>query len=310
MKYYIGINQKAIAELNKNLVNPLDLKDATILDWMVKFHAEPKSKKIMIDDDLFFWGAYALIVRENPLLFIEDKYAIAQRVEKLIGAGLVVKHLSKDKGNRTYFSITQKCFDLVVRGSDTLTYEDRQGNLLKQGRLTYDDRYNNNIIDNIYTTTKEKINSNRELKEVIHMQHGKAVNIDAKIEEFARWCQATNNKHQNDKDIFTHFANWMKWNADKKPIKDVELLKKQSKWYVDTFNAISNRNFVYTSKIEESFIKMKSSGDIDGDMIIQAIKNLRSSDDRNWHKSNRFVHATPEYLLKEGNLNKYANLKF
>ena len=309
MNYNININQKAIALLNGSLHQKLDLKDATILEWMLKFHAEPKSKKLMIGEQIYFWGAYALIIRENPLLEITDKDTLAIRIAKLISAGLIVKHLSKDKGNRTYFSVTQKCFDLITRGSDTLPSQNREGVLSKQGSLPCFDRYNNNIIDNINNSNKEdlgvKLFDNKLLHEDIAMKsHVKLEEVVGEIPLFLQRCEMLNIKHNNNTHLFNDFSKWVQGQFAGQKVKE------QVKWYVKTFNTIANTNFENTSQIESMFRDRMLEGKFSGDSIIKSIKNLRSSDDRNWHKANGYVHATPEHLLKQGNLNKYANQKF
>jgi hypothetical protein len=123
MNYNISINQKAISELNKTLVDKLDLKDATILDWMLKFHAEPKAKIKQINGSNYIWVSYAYIIAENPLLEIVNKQTMSRRIEKLITAGLLDRSIDLDEGNKTYFGLTQVAFDLFLRGEITLSTE-------------------------------------------------------------------------------------------------------------------------------------------------------------------------------------------
>jgi hypothetical protein len=89
MNWYLNINQKALVELNSGLSKPLDLKDAVILEWMLKFHAEPKSQKKVIDDKLFFWASYQLILDENPLLQISNKQVVSRRLLGMVKVGLL-----------------------------------------------------------------------------------------------------------------------------------------------------------------------------------------------------------------------------
>ena len=125
MKYNILINQKAITELNAELPTELqlDLKDATILAWMMDFHAEPKTMKIIRDNVVFFWVAYSYLIAENPLLGINNKVVVRRHLDKLITIGLLEKHIEKEENSKTFFSINQKAFDLL-KGS---SYEDEKG---------------------------------------------------------------------------------------------------------------------------------------------------------------------------------------
>lgn len=115
MKYTILINQRAIVEINDKLsaAMQLDIKDATILAWLMDFHNEPRSKKLLLNEVVYFWVAYGLIIKENPLLGIDNKQVIKRRIDKLISVGLVDKHLETSEGNRTYFTINQKAFDII-----------------------------------------------------------------------------------------------------------------------------------------------------------------------------------------------------
>lgn len=148
MNWNININQKAITELNEISKIQLDFKDAAILDWMLKFHAEPKSKKLVIDERVYFWGSYALIIRENPMLFFKEKKHLSARIDKLINVGLLTKYLDKKEGNKTYFCITQKCFDLIKRGKNVLLPLMGLPSPSKGLRLLPPEGYNNNISNN------------------------------------------------------------------------------------------------------------------------------------------------------------------
>lgn len=105
MKYNILINQKAITELNAELPTELqlDLKDATILAWMMDFHAEPKTMKIIRDNVVFFWVAYSYLIAENPLLGINNKVVVRRHLDKLITIGLLEKHIEKEENSKTFF---------------------------------------------------------------------------------------------------------------------------------------------------------------------------------------------------------------
>lgn len=308
MNYNININQKAIAELNLNLKNKLDLKDATILEWMLKFHAEPKAKKLMIHDQVYFWGAYQLIIDENPLLEIKDKDVLARKINKLISVGLIHKHLSKEKGNKTYFCITQKCFDLIKRDKSTLTVFQSEASDQKEVTLTVFQSDNNNIIDNdIIITISEKLKNNQMLVETMQMRYGKKVDVLAKIDEFERFCVSTEKIHSNNHALFYHFTNWLSINANKTSKSNVD---NEITWFIEMFNKISKGNFKVTNDIEALFVKQLSSGFTGKEMAV-GVRNMFSIDDRNeWHKKTAFKYATPRHFLKDDNVNTYLNQRF
>lgn len=308
MNYNIYINQKAIVALNVNLKKKLDLKDVTILDWMLKFHAEPKSKKLMMGEDhVYFWGAYALIIRENPLLNISDKQKLAVRIDKLIDAGLLHKFLSKEKGNKTYFCIAQKCFDLLNRDQLPLHPQKHEATPPKDRTLHPQKHDNNNISYNITTTTViEKLENNEMLVETMQIRYGKSVDIKAKIGEFAMFCIAIEKQHNNNMDLFTHFTYWLASNASRPAVQNVD---KQITWFIDQFNKKCNGQYKVTDEITKLFTVQLNNG-FTGMQMAEAINNMFSSDAKNWHKEKGYAHATPVHLLKADNMNKYLNQKF
>lgn len=82
------------------------------------------------------------------------------------------------------------------------------------------------------------------------------------------------------------------------------------KWFIERFNHKSKRNFKVTPTIKKLFAKQFDIGYTGEEMCI-AIANLYSSDVGNkFLKNSSFKFATPEYLLKEDNMNKYLNVKW
>ena len=165
--------------------------------------------------------------------------------------------------------------------------------------------YKEDIKDRYYYS-KEKILSNKSLLEILAMQQRvKISTVVNKLDEFVLHSKSLSKNWENDKDLFTHFSSWIR----KFNLKDVDL-EKEIEWFMMAFNKLSGRTFKITEPLKASFAVQYSAGFTGKDMKI-AIANLYSSSiDNAWHKKSGFKFATPEYLLKEDNVNKYLNLKF
>ena len=158
----------------------------------------------------------------------------------------------------------------------------------------------------IYTSTtiEKKLKSNEYLVETLNMQN-KNVDIPAKISEFDRYCVSIKKTHDNDTDMYNHFIAWIRQNQTNRN-RDV---KKELSYFLKLFNKISNKSY-QSSKELEDLLRVHLENGFTGEQMVTAIRNMRSSDDRNWHKKTLFLHATPEFLLKGNNLNKYLNQNY
>lgn len=137
MRAYININQKAFSELSMLKNIKLDLIDATIFEYIVKFSVSNSATKQIIDNKLFAWCSYQKIIDDNPLLNINSKKAIELRLNKLINIGLFDKFTDKEKGNKTFFNVTDLAFRLVIENTN-LSNEDYQP-------LSNEDYYNSKL---------------------------------------------------------------------------------------------------------------------------------------------------------------------
>ncbi|QOD60627.1 hypothetical protein H9I45_15005 [Polaribacter haliotis] len=124
------------------------------------------------------------------------------------------------------------------------------------------------------------------------------------ISIFVKHSISTQEIYNNDGELFKHFGNWIR----KQNLKDADL-ETELNWFINVFNKISNRDFKITETLQKSFSKQFAVG-YSGADFRKAIANLYSSSPKNkWHLEQNFKFATPEYLLKEDNLNKYLNFK-
>jgi hypothetical protein len=202
--------------------------------------------------------------------------------------------------------------NLLIR----INADSQYANMQTPIRINADNQYANmrinSIVDNIIintSTTTEKLKSNLDLIESVC----KEKNIDkeflnTQIETFSKLIQDTKKIHKDDNDLYSHFKYWLDKYKPKEEINSEEN-EKNYLWFIKLFNEISKRDFKPSEKTKEFFYKQFKNG-FSGDDCRKAIQNLYSSSTGNrFHIDSKFKFATPQYLLKEDNLNKYLNFK-
>lgn len=106
MKYSIFINQAELADTK------LDLIDCAILDWLYHFcnskNSNIKSKRI----DEWTWINFANLMRDMPLLRINTRSTISNRVKKIKAEGYIETMLKTEK---LYVRMTEKSDDLYFQ---------------------------------------------------------------------------------------------------------------------------------------------------------------------------------------------------
>ncbi len=157
-----------------------------------------------------------------------------------------------------------------------------------------------------YILLLELLSANKSLIELIAMRNRvKIATVEKMIPEFCKQVLATEEFYNNNSELFKHFQNWFK----KQKVSDVDCEQELS-WFIRQFNKISRKEYSVTDQIRELFTVQLSNG-FTGKQMVKAVRNLYSSSPKNdFHQKNSFKFATPEYLLKDGNLNKYANVKY
>jgi hypothetical protein len=157
------------------------------------------------------------------------------------------------------------------------------------------------------TTTSDKIKNNFNLiKRVCKDQNISQEILYFRVEMYSQFLVDTQKEiHVNDNDLFKHFLSWY---ASRKFNQEFAL-QKEVEWFLDAFNKVSRKKFYLSEPIKQNFTKQFKVGFKEADYL-HAIKNLFSSDYSNkWHIDSEFKFATPEYLLRDDNLNKYLNVK-
>jgi len=110
MKYTIhGFQQRAAHELN------LNDRDLLYLRWFIDFKDTDRMVCLIINNEPYHWVKYQAIIDDHPCLEIKNRETIARRFMKLCEAGVLKKHIKKDKqGTFTLFSIGENYLKLVA----------------------------------------------------------------------------------------------------------------------------------------------------------------------------------------------------
>lgn len=156
-----------------------------------------------------------------------------------------------------------------------------------------------------YQQQKKKLQENFGLIEIVAMRNKLKIDtVKNAINDFIINAAAIKHSWNNDSDLYAHFRAWV----STQKLKDVDL-ELEIKWFIQVFNQISKRDFKITDTVRKRFAEQFAVGYSASDMR-KAIANLYSSSVSNkFHMNNQFKFATPEYLLKGDNINKYLNFK-
>lgn len=94
----LGIEQKRAVELG------LDVTDVVLLDVIGHKLASESTEKQEIEGRQYVWVCYQSIIEWLPILGLK-KRALALRLDKLVGKGILKKFVAKEKGNFTFFAL-------------------------------------------------------------------------------------------------------------------------------------------------------------------------------------------------------------
>lgn len=115
MLFTININQCAIIANGYDI----DLFDAAIIDFMLKFSHSPKIAVLNENGERFYYFAYGKVIEELPILGIK-KDAVYRRFKKLCDAGFLIAHPRNKEMNKPFYAFTGKLFTIV---SDTYGFK-------------------------------------------------------------------------------------------------------------------------------------------------------------------------------------------
>jgi polyhydroxyalkanoate synthesis regulator phasin len=224
--------------------------------------------------------------------------------------------------NRTTFNSKRQIIidsSLLIRINADTQYANTLTSMRKYADTQYANTPINNIEDNINinstTTTKEKLESNSILIDNLckkyKLEKEYVLNF---IKEFIERNKEDQKVWKDDTDLYKHFKSSLAIKLKKQKPKEVvnltEDFEKNLKWFIDVFNSISKKDYKITETIKKGFKKQFAVG-YTGDDFRIAIQNLYSSSHYNkFHIESSFKYATPVYLLKEDNVNKYLNVSY
>lgn len=214
--------------------------------------------------------------------------------------GKKIMQISVDKSNNK----SQK-----TASKNTENWSDKNVTPLSDKNVSPSDKNVTSIIRDTeyryYNYITEKLSVNISLLEVICMQNKlKIETVKNKIDEFQLWCSAKKQNHFNDGDLYTHFSAWIR----NQNLKDVDL-EKEVTWFIQKFNEVARSEYLVTDTIKKRFAEQFANG-FTGRQMVTAVQNMYSSSPANkFHIDSQFKFATPEYILKDDNINKYLNFK-
>ncbi len=122
MKYTIdGFQQEELVRLD------LDLVHAQMLRWFVDFQNTGKMKRVHFNDKDYYLVSYDYIIKQLPILRINNKIVIARRFKEMCTAGILSKHIEKNhNGTYTFYRIVEEKYIRLVTipDKDDVEYAD------------------------------------------------------------------------------------------------------------------------------------------------------------------------------------------
>lgn len=234
-------------------------------------------------------------------------------IDKMVDLGLLLQDQfnTKNSDRTKWYTFTKKAKDLLKIQEDKSPKKEGYKNVTPQGYKNVSPSYK--IVTSIYKEVDiisryiqqhRKINENLGLLEDVAMKNKIDKNcMKDVVLDFIINQQNIGKIWMHDSDMFAHFRSWVKQQNYSENV-DVEL-----DWFMQKFNEVSKRTFVKTDTIQKRFVRQLSFG-FTGKQMVKAVQNMYSSSVKNdYHLKTNFKFATPEYLLKDDNLNKYLNVK-
>ena len=120
IKYNVfGFSQKAAVSLTKEVeekgkikVLKLDITDLFILRWFVDFSASPKMRRVIQDNEMYYYVSYSGLLEQCPILPIE-KDTLYRRLRKMCELGILKSHVVKQGGVYSYYGFGENYIKLI-----------------------------------------------------------------------------------------------------------------------------------------------------------------------------------------------------
>jgi len=156
MQYSININQLAIVNHNNLFGTNLDIIDGVILEYLQKHTTSTFAKRNfkIVDGVIFYLLCYDNIIQQLPLIKIASKDAICRRIDKLLNANVILKHIEKipNNGTKIYFTTTEIfesffSYDTTQKSDGDTTQKSDGDTTQKSDELIYDNNINDKSIN-------------------------------------------------------------------------------------------------------------------------------------------------------------------
>lgn len=108
MKYTaMGFNQEKLINFG------LDMKDVVILRYFIDFKGTNTMRTEIIDDEVYYWVRYEGILKEYPILNLNNEDSIYRRLKKLVKANILKHKTIKKCGTYSYYTLGENYIDLI-----------------------------------------------------------------------------------------------------------------------------------------------------------------------------------------------------
>lgn len=118
MKFNININQKGAIDAGLKI----DLIDLAVFDFIKDFIHSGSCQTTNTIDGMYFWVSHKAIQKGLPLLKINTRQGIVKRINNLVDAGLLVRHVNTQKQARSLYKIGPKYECLIFADPDNESY--------------------------------------------------------------------------------------------------------------------------------------------------------------------------------------------
>jgi len=327
MKYNININQKLCVEQG------ISYKAAALLDLFSELSSWANAETFA--DGVYYQLAYNKILTDLPLVF--KKKDTVYRFLKELKEKELVDQCKKGKNLQNFIRLSAKGKSLLRFGNKSEAsqgseiYPTTLGNLseaknsvqsiaitkdVNQGSEIYP-TYNNNIItyNNLYidfSAISFLINNDKSVFEVWEMQNKKHI---SNYLDFLKYFEIKVEEEEIEFTVKKLMGRLKRlafnWNSNKnqKSSSYEGKLDEELNWFISIFNKISSGKYKADPEYKPMLERLIKMG-FKSDEMKTAIRNLYSSSPENsFHIKSKFKFATPEYLLKDDNMNKYLNFK-
>ena len=108
MQYTITINQLAVIKSGLEL----DIVDMAIFDFIKQYAHSERCIKLQTEFGTYFWISHKIVMQEMPILGISTGAGIIKRINRLISAGLLVRHPDCESMRKTFYKFGPN-YDIV-----------------------------------------------------------------------------------------------------------------------------------------------------------------------------------------------------